>query len=78
MIAEQGQFEGSDWLSAVCGRGLAPASDVIRWTAAEDSLWSFSTLGPKLSKLNDTGVPVIIREWWQKQHKQHLEQLCCD
>lgn len=26
MIAEQGQFEGSDWLSAVCGRGLAPAS----------------------------------------------------
>ncbi len=56
MIAEQGQFEGSDWLSAVCGRGLARASDAIRWTAAEDSLWSFSTLEPNLSKLSDTGA----------------------
>lgn len=64
MIAEQGQFEGSDWLSAVSGRGLARASDAIRWTAAEDSLWSFSTVEPSLSKLNDTTVPVIIGAYW--------------
>lgn len=70
MIAEQGQFEGSDWLSAVCGRGLALVSDAIRWTATEDSLWSFSTLGPNLSTVNDTGVPVIIVAQWQGQHKQ--------
>lgn len=54
MIAEQGQFEGSDWLSAVHRWGLAGVSDVFRWTAAEDSLWSFLALEPKLSKLNDT------------------------
>lgn len=61
MIAEQGQFEGSDWLSAVCGWGLARVSDAIRWTAAEDSLWSFLTLEANLSKLNDIGVSVVIR-----------------
>ena len=60
MIAEQGQSEGPDWLSAVCGRGLARVSDAIRWTAAEDSLWSFSALEPNLSSLSDIGVSVII------------------
>lgn len=38
--------------------GFAPASDAIRWTAVEDSLWSFSTLELNLSKLSDSGVPV--------------------
>lgn len=47
MIAEQGQFEGLDWLSAVCRQGLAGVSDAIRWTGTEDSLQSFSTLEPK-------------------------------
>lgn len=54
MIAEQGQFEGSDWLSAVYRWRLAQVSDVFRWTAVEDSLWSFLALEPELSKLNDT------------------------
>lgn len=62
MIAQQGQFEGSDWLSAVFGPGFAQASDAIRWTATEDSLWSFPTLEPNLSKLEDSGVPIIMRE----------------
>lgn len=32
MIGEQGQLEGSLWLSAVYGRRLSQASDAIRWT----------------------------------------------
>lgn len=48
MIAQQGQRKGSDWLSAVFGQGFAWASDAIRWTATEDSLWSFPTLKTKL------------------------------
>lgn len=39
--------------------GFAPASDAIRWTAVEDSLWSFSTLELNLSKLSDSGVFVV-------------------
>lgn len=70
MIAEQGQLEGLDWLSAVWGRGLAWVSDAIRWTATEDSLWSFSTVETKMPKQNDAGVLQNSRSSWREQNKQ--------
>lgn len=67
MIAEQGQFEGSDWLSAVCGPGVVGGGG---W----DSVESLMPLDGQRQKIHSGVFPTAE----PKMSKQEWHLVCQD